>query len=754
MNNLQFITFSSSQDLSRVVAGTTFTVTWRVCNSGANSWGSGYHVAHIHADRGSTLMAAQPRFALAKVSTKGTVAPGEETEITLTMTAPSPRNHRYFTDWQLLDPQGRPFGDILWLRLVTIAPPLDTSAGFLTSNSQYVADHTIPDGTPLEEGSSFNKQWVVCNTGQRKWSENYRLVFVNGDLEMAGVAVQRVPEADPGEEVVISVDMIAPPARREVYLSSWRLHDDRNIPFGDHLWAKFFSTAKPAGLGISAYSQNDPRWKSSIVGRGPRTFGEFGCLVTCFSMMLSGFGENLTPLDLNNRLLQLPANGFSGSDVFFVGPAVVIDHVKFWGNFMPRPQTGAQHAQHDPNLIQRIDDYLSRGDAVMLQVDTQPITPYNPHLEQHWVLALARRGNDYQVLDPIDGQAISLLSKYGQQQRPQEPTEALKDAIKSALFYRSTRVAPPLELTPLPPEPVDLQGSSHIATTELAYTGPAWPFNRTLIGLHDRADRHPQPADHAIARGRFESIKVQSGVTVPGVKGYDARFYLCRLFETWNGRHVAVHNFVESVSADIAPLVAAGVEYFEFHNEPNLTHEGLAAHGVTGSWRDGSEFARYFIEGRNLLRQRFPGIKVGFPGLSPGPDAAYEFGHDRGFRMNHREFLDGAVAAIREADFLCVHAYYVSMEEVRGSAIEEVRLYRRRWPKKLLFVTEFSNPDPGRNVPAAQKGAQAKEFFRLVAQIPGVASAYYFVVSGSGWDHQGLRVDGDGRSTGLIETMF
>jgi hypothetical protein len=276
-------------------------------------------------------------------------------------------------------------------------------------------------------------------------------------------------------------------------------------------------------------------------------------------------------------------------------------------------------------------------------------------------------------LDAIDGKTISLLSKYGDQQRSQAPTEALQDVIKSALFYRSTRVSRPTEPSPTPP-PVDPEDSSHIDATELDYTGQVWHFNRTLIGLHDRGDRHPQPADHAIARGQFDSIKVQSGVTVPGMKGYNARFYLCRPFQSWNGRHIPAQDFVNAVAADIAPLAAAGVEYFEFQNEPNLTHEGLSAHGVVGSWRDGSEFARYFIEGRKLLRQRFPGINVGFPGLSPGPDAPYQFGHDRGFRTNHREFLDGAVVTIREA----------------------------------------------------------KEFYRLVGQIPGIAAAYYFVVSGAG----------------------
>ena len=74
------------------------------------------------------------------------------------------------------------------------------------------------------------------------------------------------------------------------------------------------------------------------------------------------------------------------------------------------------------------------------------------------------------------------------------------------------------------------------ADDKLVYTGPLWKFNRCLIGIHDRADRHPQPADHALASGKFDTIKIQSGITVNEMRAYDARFYLCRLFESWNGR--------------------------------------------------------------------------------------------------------------------------------------------------------------------------------------------------------------------------
>jgi hypothetical protein len=95
--------------------------------------------------------------------------------------------------------------------------------------------------------------------------------------------------------------------------------------------------------------------------------------------------------------------------------------------------------------------------------------------------------------------------------------QALKNAIKSALFYRSTKTAVQKEALK---QPTDENGRSDMdatATGELVYTGPTWPFGHSLIGIHDRANRHPQQADYDIAKGRFESVKVMSGVTAEEV---------------------------------------------------------------------------------------------------------------------------------------------------------------------------------------------------------------------------------------------
>jgi hypothetical protein len=288
---------------------------------------------------------------------------------------------------------------------------------------------------------------------------------------------------------------------------------------------------------------------------------------------------------------------------------------------------------------------------------------------------------------------------------------------------------------------------------ELVYSGPSWSYGRCLVGIHDRADRHPQPSDHAYAGGRFESVKVQTGVTVEEMSGYNPKenFYFCRLFHSWGGRFQTVEDFLNSVTPDMERLVNSGVKYFEFHNEPNLTSEGLRTASINGSWSNGAEFADFFIEGRRRLMLRYPTIKVGFPGLSPGGSTAYQFGHDSGFRMDSNEFLRQSRPAIEAADFLCVHAYYGNVDELRGDTMEWIRHHRRHYPDKLLFITEVSNPLPG--VAGNIKGGQAREFYREIQTIPGVGAAYYFIVSGSGWDEQALRT-ASGQSTGFVEAFF
>lgn len=113
----------------------------------------------------------------------------------------------------------------------------------LISNCQFIADATLPDNIVLVTKQSYVKSWSVKNTGQRLWGPNYRVVYKSGDGPMSETSRQVVPLAKVGEQVLVSIPILVPPPRPEPYVSSWRLHDDQDVPFGDVLWIKIYSRA-------------------------------------------------------------------------------------------------------------------------------------------------------------------------------------------------------------------------------------------------------------------------------------------------------------------------------------------------------------------------------------------------------------------------------------------------------------------------------------------------------------------------------
>ena len=101
-----------------------------------------------------------------------------------------------------------------------------------------------------------------------------------------------------------------------------------------------------------------------------------------------------------------------------------------------------------------------------------------------------------------------------------------------------------------------------------------------------------------------------------------------------------------------------------------------------------------------------------------------------GLRSAALDFLTGADAACRAADWVGVHCYWVSEEEMNSAAgglgFAE---YRSRFPGKLLFVTEFSNPTP--DTDKQTKGQQYQRYYQLLRAVPGLGAAFSFVVSAS-----------------------
>jgi murein DD-endopeptidase MepM/ murein hydrolase activator NlpD len=250
-----------------------------------------------------------------------------------------------------------------------------------------------------------------------------------------------------------------------------------------------------------------------------------------------------------------------------------------------------------------------------------------------------------------------------------------------------------------------------------------WPPGYCLVGLHGRANGPMQDADYPpVAQARVEAVKLLSSAQpgdVDKLRALNPRlFLLVRMFAAFDGRHVSSADFASWMAGDLAPFYSRGLRYFEVHNEPNLVMEGW-----TQSWNDGRAFGAWFVDVVNRLRPHFPEARFGFPGLSPGDSIP-------GLRMAALDFLSGADGACRAADWIGIHCYWLSEEEMNspagGLGFAE---YRSRFPGKLLFVTEFSNPGTGTD--KQTKGKQYERYYQMLRTLPGLGAAFSFVVSAS-----------------------
>jgi WD40 repeat protein len=154
---------------------------------------------------------------------------------------------------------GEPVGSLEWLDrnrflYVTVVPrrlifaSLDGSATLIAEDppdplsfaavastcrddAEFVSDVTVPDGTPFAPNTFFQKTWRIRNTGDCAWDGSYRLTYLSGD-RMSGPRSAPLGDAvQPGEEVDLSVTLIAPESAG-TYQGQWQLFAPDGTPFG------------------------------------------------------------------------------------------------------------------------------------------------------------------------------------------------------------------------------------------------------------------------------------------------------------------------------------------------------------------------------------------------------------------------------------------------------------------------------------------------------------------------------------------
>ena len=194
------------------------------------------------------------------------------------------------------------------------------------------------------------------------------------------------------------------------------------------------------------YSQNDPKWKSDRLGLGKQesdTIGYIGCALTSVSMMLSGHGYTETPKTLNQKLKNV--EGFAGSGIRWGSVSQLYPQVRL-NSIIKCPDTPAPLAQ--------IDAALAAGQPAVVCVDSTAA----PGFLSHYVLLIARKGNDYLMLDPWPYQTdvnkeTYLMPRYSQ-------GNPLQRSIMQIVLYENVAAdgvilmpgaAPSTTTTPQPP---------------------------------------------------------------------------------------------------------------------------------------------------------------------------------------------------------------------------------------------------------------------------------------------------------------
>ena len=147
------LTYDDSNGVPVLAPGQVFIKTWRVANSGTCPWNSRYGMYFLSGNVPAAQMGGQPAAVL------GTVAPGATTDISVKLVAPmQPGQYQGF--WQMLNAQGQPFGQKMWVRIQVPGGLLPTPQP--TATPMQAVNFTV-DRTSISAGACVNFKWDVTN---------------------------------------------------------------------------------------------------------------------------------------------------------------------------------------------------------------------------------------------------------------------------------------------------------------------------------------------------------------------------------------------------------------------------------------------------------------------------------------------------------------------------------------------------------------------------------------------------------------
>jgi len=202
---------------------------------------------------------------------------------------------------------------ILTALLVSLVPQ-PVSAATYCDAAQFIADITIPDGTYLSAGTSFDKTWRLKNIGTCTWTTSYSVVFVSGSQLDAPSSVNLPTSVGPGQSVDVTVPMKAPMSIGH-YRGYWMLRNGAGVIFGIGIYANswFWVDINVSASYAAAYdfvaNSSAASWSS---GAGSLAFPGVAGDPNGYGMVLSAPKLENGVVYSSPGLLMVPQNVYNG----------------------------------------------------------------------------------------------------------------------------------------------------------------------------------------------------------------------------------------------------------------------------------------------------------------------------------------------------------------------------------------------------------------------------------------------------------
>ena len=249
-------------------------------------------------------------------------------------------------------------------------------------------------------------------------------------------------------------------------------------------------------------------------------------------------------------------------------------------------------------------------------------------------------------------------------------------------------------------------------------------LGQARLGLHASADPFISEAEIATFKEMRPSlIKLLSFHNPDSIARLVANHanvsWIVRAFLDFGGRNISPQQFFHDTISDTKRtlnLLRGQDVVVELHNEPNLVVEGMGS-----TWKDGNEFAQWWLQVLDLYRKELPGVRFIYPGLSPGSSV-------RNLKMDHIEFIEASRSAVKAADGLGVHIYWSNVYPMQ-TALRVLDDYISRFREEPIWVTEASNNKAG--TPPSRKGMEYITFWSELLKRATVQGVTYFVASAS-----------------------